>query len=89
MVVRSSRLAGQAGVAAGERQPERAAAAAQVDDRVGAGEPVGGDDQIAFALLDLPLAAVRRHLLAGEAPPKRVTTLVKNMVGLVLGVPAD
>ncbi|MCX8557407.1 TetR/AcrR family transcriptional regulator [Mycolicibacterium mucogenicum] len=47
------------------------------------------DDQIAFALLDLPLAAVRRHLLAGEAPPKRVTTLVKNMVGLVLGVPAD
>lgn len=42
-------------------------------------------DQIAFALLDLPLAAVRRHLLAGEPPPKRVTTLVKSMVGLIVG----
>jgi AcrR family transcriptional regulator len=47
------------------------------------------EDQIAFALLDVPLAAVRRHLLAGEPPPKRVTTLVKNMVGLVLGVPTS
>ena len=45
-------------------------------------------DQIAFALLDLPLAAVRRHLLAGEPPPKRVTVLVRSMVGLVLGAPA-
>jgi AcrR family transcriptional regulator len=47
------------------------------------------EDQIAFALLDLPLAAVRRHLLAGEPPPKRVATLVKNMVGLILAVPGD
>lgn len=45
-------------------------------------------DQIAFAILDLPLAAVRRHLLAGEPPPKRVTALVRSMVGLVLGAPA-
>lgn len=46
-------------------------------------------DQIAFALLDLPLAAVRRHLLAGEVSPKRTGKLVRDMVGLVLDVPVD
>jgi hypothetical protein len=46
-------------------------------------------DQIAFALLDLPLAAVRRHLLAGEVPPKRTGKLVRDMVGLLLGVAGD
>ncbi|MUL68338.1 hypothetical protein BOO86_27975 [Mycobacterium sp. CBMA 234] len=46
-------------------------------------------DQIAFAMLDLPLAAVRRHLLAGEAPPKRIDKLVRDMVGLMLASPAD
>jgi len=50
------------------------------------GRPV---DQIAFALLDLPLAAVRRHLLAGEVPPKRTGKLVRDMVGLLLGVAGD
>jgi len=46
-------------------------------------------DQLAFALLDLPLAAVRRHLLAGEVPPKRTGKLVRDMVGLLLGVADD
>ena len=46
-------------------------------------------DQIAFALLDLPLAAVRRHLLAGEVPPKRTGKLVRDMVGLVLDASVD
>lgn len=46
-------------------------------------------DQIAFALLDLPLAAVRRHLSAGEVPPKRTGKLVRDMVGLLLDAPVD
>jgi AcrR family transcriptional regulator len=46
-------------------------------------------DQIAFAMLDLPLAAVRRHLLAGEVPPKRTDKLVREMAGLLLAVPGD
>jgi len=46
-------------------------------------------DQLAFALLDLPLAAVRRHLLAGEVPPKRTGKLVRDMVGLLLGIADD
>ncbi|BDX33181.1 putative transcriptional regulator, TetR family protein [Mycobacterium antarcticum] len=41
-------------------------------------------DQIAFAMLDLPLAAVRPHLLAGEAPPNRVTALVRSLAERVL-----
>jgi AcrR family transcriptional regulator len=42
-------------------------------------------DQIAFAMLDLPLAAVRRHLLAGEPPPKRAVKLVRDLASLILG----
>lgn len=43
-------------------------------------------DEVAFALFDLPLAAVRRHLQAGEPPPKRTRDLVRRVAGLVLGV---
>lgn len=45
-------------------------------------------DQISFAMVDLPLAAVRRHLLAGKAPPKRTTTLVREVASLILAGPA-
>ncbi|MGB8406482.1 MAG: TetR/AcrR family transcriptional regulator [Mycobacterium sp.] len=46
-------------------------------------------DQITFAMLDLPLAAMRRHLLTGEPPPKRVTVLVRDLAGVILARPAD
>ncbi|MEZ0050211.1 AcrR family transcriptional regulator [Mycobacterium sp. MAA66] len=46
-------------------------------------------DQITFAMLDLPLAAMRRHLLAGEPPPKRVTVLVRDLAGVILATPTD
>lgn len=36
-------------------------------------------DQVAFAVLDLPLAAVRRHLVAGEPPPPQTTRLVRAL----------
>jgi hypothetical protein len=41
-------------------------------------------DQIAFVMLDLPLAVVRRHLQAGEPPPKQATELVRGLAGRVL-----
>ena len=41
-------------------------------------------DEIAFTLFDLPLAAVRRHLLAGEPPPRRVDDLVRALTKAVL-----
>lgn len=37
-----------------------------------------------FALLDIPYAAVRRHLLAGEAPPPLVDELVAQAASCVL-----
>jgi AcrR family transcriptional regulator len=36
-------------------------------------------DETRFALFDLPLAAVRRHLIAGQAPPPRVRVLVREL----------
>jgi AcrR family transcriptional regulator len=41
-------------------------------------------DQVAFAMLDLPLAAVRRHLRVGEPPPRQVSRLVRDLVGVIL-----
>lgn len=41
-------------------------------------------DQVAFAMLDLPLAAIRRYLLAGKPPPRRVTELVRSLTRTVL-----
>lgn len=47
-------------------------------------------DQVAFAVLDLPLAAVRRHLLAGEPPPPRTTSLVRSLAErIMLADPVD
>lgn len=47
-------------------------------------------DQVAFAILDLPLAAVRRHLLAGEPPPPRTSRLVRALAQrLMLPDPAE
>lgn len=46
-------------------------------------------DQVAFAVLDLPLAAVRRHLLAGQPPPPKTTKLVRGLAErLILPDPA-
>ena len=36
-------------------------------------------DQVRFVLFDLPLAAVRRHLMAGEPPPAAARTLVRDL----------
>ena len=41
-------------------------------------------DQVGFAMLDLPLAAVRRYLLAGKPPPRPVTELVRSLTRTVL-----
>jgi len=41
-------------------------------------------DRVVFALADLPLAAVRRHLQAGEAPPALLDELVKEACMAVL-----
>jgi AcrR family transcriptional regulator len=41
-------------------------------------------DQIAFAMLDLPLGAVRQRLLAGKPPTKRATELVHDLASLIL-----
>ncbi|HLS79724.1 MAG TPA: TetR/AcrR family transcriptional regulator [Nocardia sp.] len=41
-------------------------------------------DQLAFAVIDLPLAAVRRHLLAGQAPPASTGTLVRHLTERLL-----
>lgn len=38
-----------------------------------------------FALLDVPYAAVRRYLLAGEAPPRSVDELVTRTCECILG----
>jgi AcrR family transcriptional regulator len=46
-------------------------------------------DQIAFALFDLPLAVVRRHLLAGKPPPPRASTLVKDIATMILTPQGD
>ncbi|BDH58853.1 TetR/AcrR family transcriptional regulator [Tsukamurella sp. PLM1] len=44
---------------------------------------------VAFALYDLPLAVVRRHLLAGEAPPGGAAGLAERLAGRILGVEDD
>lgn len=41
-------------------------------------------DEVAFAVLDLPLAAVRRHLLAGEPPPPKTTRLVRSLAERIM-----
>ena len=41
-------------------------------------------DQAHFVLIELPLAAVRRHLAAGEPPPPRVRTLVRDLSRAIL-----
>jgi AcrR family transcriptional regulator len=46
-----------------------------------AGRPA---DQVAFAMLDLPLAAVRRHLRVGQPPPRQTSRLVRDLVGVIL-----
>ncbi len=46
-------------------------------------------DQVAFAILDLPLAAVRPHLAVGKPPPQRTSRLVHDLASLVLATTAD
>lgn len=41
-------------------------------------------DHVTFALIDLPLAVVRPHLLQGEPPPARATELVRELAGTLL-----
>lgn len=45
-------------------------------------------DEIAFALIELPLAVVRRHLQAGRVPGEREVVLVRNLAAAVLGARA-
>jgi hypothetical protein len=40
---------------------------------------------VTFALVDVPHAAVRRHLAAGSAPPAEVDALVREAVAALLG----
>jgi AcrR family transcriptional regulator len=40
--------------------------------------------RVAFALVDVPYAAVRRHLVAGETPPAEVDELVATVCAAVL-----
>ncbi len=41
--------------------------------------------RVTFALVDVPYAATRRHLLAGEPPPTDVDDLVTQVCACVLG----
>ncbi len=41
-------------------------------------------DQVLFVLMDVPLAAVRPHLLAGQVPPPRTRTMVRELMQAVL-----
>ena len=41
-------------------------------------------DEVAFVMLDLPLAAVRRYLLAGNPPPRRTGELVRSLTQALL-----
>lgn len=41
---------------------------------------------VMFAVIDVPLAAVRRHVLAGERPPRSLDALVERCVIEVLGL---
>lgn len=41
--------------------------------------------EVAFALYDLPLAVVRRYLLAGEPPPDTAVDLAARLAGRILG----
>ena len=43
-----------------------------------------GLEAVTFALIDVPYAAVRRHLIAGTAPPRMVDDLVQRVVAEVL-----
>jgi len=49
-----------------------------------AGETAAGPDQIAFVMLDLPIAVVRRSLQAGRAPGGRDAALVRGIAAAVL-----
>ena len=46
-------------------------------------------DQIAFTLIDLPLAVVRRHLVAAEPPPPAASRLARALSTSVLLQTAD
>ncbi len=46
-------------------------------------------DEIAFAMLELPIAIVRRALHAGRAPGKREVDLVRGLMARILGDPSD
>ncbi|GAC69203.1 TetR/AcrR family transcriptional regulator [Gordonia soli] len=52
-----------------------------------ADQTVATPDQIAFALIDLPLAAVRRHLQAGRALGRRESELVRGLASAILARP--
>lgn len=41
--------------------------------------------RVVFALVDVPYAAGRRHLIAGEPPPPEVDDLVTETLGCILG----
>ncbi|MBM7368520.1 TetR/AcrR family transcriptional regulator [Gordonia hydrophobica] len=45
-------------------------------------------DEIAFALIELPLAVVRRHLQAGRAPTDRDVELVRRLATVILSRPS-
>ncbi|NYJ03543.1 AcrR family transcriptional regulator [Nocardioides thalensis] len=46
-------------------------------------------DQIVFAMLELPLAVVRRSLQAGKPPGRREVELVRGLARLILTQPAS
>lgn len=62
-----------------------AAVAAYARRRYGRSDPESLR-RVAFALVDIPYAAARRSLLAGEAPPPFVDELVRTAVRAVLDV---
>ncbi|MFD3701586.1 hypothetical protein ACFWUP_00410 [Nocardia sp. NPDC058658] len=43
-------------------------------------------DHITFALIDLPLAVVRPHLLQDKTPPARATELVTELAESLLAI---
>jgi AcrR family transcriptional regulator len=40
---------------------------------------------VAYAILDAPMAAVRRHVMAGESPPRAVDDLLRTTYHAVIG----
>lgn len=50
------------------------------------GKATKGDRRaVAFALLDAPMAAVRRHVMANEAPPPGIDQLLRTTYDAVIG----